>query len=162
MTRMKHFALGFAIFVTMLTGAGLAQTTHTPISPQKPPTTTKHQEPCWQQVGISKSALQQRRQIAERAHSEIEAVCNNSSLTAQQKQQQIHQIWEQARAQMNSAVSAQQMSALQSCRAQRGQASTGVHHSGSPCGEMPGAKGLGSSATGQKATGAEKPEEPEE
>ena len=96
------------------------------------------QEPCWKQVGISQSALQQRRQIAEQTHSQVEAVCANSSLTAQQKLQQIRQIRQQAHAKMDKLVSPSQMEALKSCRAKRGLGSTSPAASvGGPCGDMP-------------------------
>jgi len=102
------------------------------------PTTPGKQEPCWKQVGISQSALQQRRQIAEQTHSQVEAVCANSSLTAQQKQQQIRQIREQAHAKMDKLVSPSQMEALKSCRAKRGLGGASPAASGAgPCGDMP-------------------------
>jgi len=109
-------------------------------SPGAPPA---KQEPCWKEVGISQPALQQRRQIAEQTHSQVEAVCANSSLTAQQKRQQIRQIREQAHAKMDKLVSSAQMEALKSCRAKRGMPNPAPATSGAgPCGEMPmGGKG---------------------
>lgn len=106
-------------------------------SPARPGNTATHKQPCWQQAGVNHSALEQRRQVAETARSQIESVCSNSSLTAQQKQAQIRQIREQAHARMNSLVSSSQMQEIKSCRQQRG---IGLHnitsHASSPCGEM--------------------------
>ena len=99
--------------------------------------------PCWKQAGISQSAMQQEKQIRQNTRSQVEAVCANSSLSPQQKRQQIRQIHEQARQQMESIITPQQRQALESCRAQRGE---GGHRMGGmrrgaggagPCGEMP-------------------------
>src|SRR5208282_6210983 len=62
----------------------------------KPP----RQEPCWEVAGVSKSAIQQRQAIARQARQEVEAVCSNSSLSIQQKRQQIQQIHQQEREQI--------------------------------------------------------------
>jgi hypothetical protein len=44
------------------------------------------QEPCWKQVGISKTAIEEREAISRERRSQVEAVCADSSLTLQQKQ----------------------------------------------------------------------------
>jgi hypothetical protein len=109
-------------------------------NPHSPNTLTK-KEPCWQQAGVSRSALEQRHQIAAQMHQQIESVCHNSSLTAQQRHQQIQQIREQAQSRMSGLVSPSQMQSIKSCRAQRGESVGGGMHHGSgmgPCGEMPG------------------------
>jgi Spy/CpxP family protein refolding chaperone len=98
--------------------------------------------PCWKQAGISQSAMQQERQIQQNTRSQVEAVCANSSLSPQQKHEQIRQIHEQARRQMESIITPQQHQALESCRAQRGEGRNhmgGMRHGagGGPCGEMP-------------------------
>jgi len=114
-------------------------------SPGAPP---GKQEPCWKEVGISQPALQQRRQIAEQTHSQVEAVCANSSLTAQQKLQKIRRIREQAHAKMDKLVSPAQMEALKSCRAKRGMPNPAPAASGAgPCGGMP-MSGKGKPRTG--------------
>jgi hypothetical protein len=110
MTTLKHCAIALAMMLFSLVSAGAAQTAST--------TPEKH-EPCWEQVGVSKSALEQRKQIAQNLHSQVEEVRNNSSLTQQQKEQQIHQMHEQAHTRMNALVSPEKMKALKSCREQR-------------------------------------------
>jgi hypothetical protein len=135
MTRMRQFAFAVTVLTFLATYPLAAQTASTPGSPRG--TTPTHQKPCWQQAGISQSALQQRKQIEESAHSEIESVCSDSSLTPQQKQQKIHQIHEQAQKQAGGVISSQQEAALKSCRASRGEAPhMGGMHGGGPCGEM--------------------------
>jgi hypothetical protein len=135
MTRMRQFAFAVTVLTFLGTYPLAAQTASTPASPRG--TTPTHQKPCWQQAGISQSALQQRKQIEESAHSQIESVCSDSSLTPQQKQQKIHQIHEQAQKEASGAISPQQEAALKSCRESHGEAPhIGGMHGGGPCGEM--------------------------
>jgi hypothetical protein len=104
------------------------------------------QEPCWQEAGVSKAAMEQRRSIEQSVRGQVASVCANSSLTPQQRQQQIRQIHEQARQQMEALISPQQQEAIKSCQASRGHGGIGVHVGGGghggmgPCGEMPSAK----------------------
>ena len=140
---------GFAAMAAtfLLMPAVLAQTNHSstlpPSTNQHSPNTLTKKEPCWQQAGVSRSAIEQRHQIAAQMHQQIESVCHNSSLTAQQRHQQIQQIREQAQSRMNGLVSPGQMQSIRSCRAQRGIAGGGGFHGSGmgPCGEMPGMRG---------------------
>jgi hypothetical protein len=130
--------LSFALAIMTVSGPLLAQTAPSAVSPR---TTTAHpaHQPCWQQAGISQSALEKRRQVEESIHGQVESVCADSSLTPQQKQQKIHQLHQEARQQVSGLISPQQEQALQSCRAQRGEATHmgGMHGGGAgPCGEM--------------------------
>ena len=102
-----------------------------------------HQAPCWQEAGISKSAMEERRAIQHRTRAEVEAVCAESSLSRQQRQQKIRQIHEQAKQEMDALVTPQQMEALKSCRMSRHHAGghPGVPHPSAggghgPCGEL--------------------------
>ena len=90
-------------------------------------------QPCWQQAGISRSVLPQIRQIHQSTHSQVESVCSNSSLTPQQKQQEIQQLHQQAQQQIETLVSSQQFQTLRSCQEQHGRMG-GMHRGGSPCG----------------------------
>lgn len=100
------------------------------------------QKPCWQQVGVSQSAEQRRRQIEQGTRSQVEAVCADSSLTPQQKQEKIRELHANARREVEGLMSPQQQEAMKSCREQRGEGG-GVGHGGhggggeGPCGEMP-------------------------
>jgi hypothetical protein len=140
MTRMKLLAFAVTVLALFLTYPLAAQTTTSPISPRSTtPARPGRQAPCWQQAGVSQAAIQRHRQIEERTRSEVEAVCSDSSLTAQQKEQKIHQLHEQAHQQAQSVISPQQEEALKACREKRGE---GVHMGGmhggggGPCGEM--------------------------
>jgi Spy/CpxP family protein refolding chaperone len=135
MTKMKWF--GFAATLVTLLGTYplAAQTASSPLSPRG--TTPTHKQPCWQQAGVSQSAMQQRKQIEENTHSQIEAVCSDSSLAPQQKQQKIQQLHQEAQKQVGGLITPQQEAAIKSCRESRGEGPhmSGVH-SGGPCGEM--------------------------
>ena len=103
-----------------------------------------HQEPCWQQAGISKAAIQQRRSIEQSTRAEIQSVCDNSSLTPQQRREQIRSIRERARQQIDALISPQQREALKACQQARSPAHPGggIHAGGGggrgkgPCGEL--------------------------
>ena len=119
-----------------------------------------HQEPCWQVAGISKSAINQRRAIQQKMRSEVQAVCADSSLSPQQRQQRIRQIHEQSKHELDALVSPAQLEQLKSCQMSRnhsgghggGHPGLGAGHG--PCGEAP-AKG------GPKPPAGAKPEDVE-
>jgi hypothetical protein len=95
--------------------------------------------PCWQVAGISQSAMQERRTVARQAHQEAEAVCANSSLSIQQKREQIKQIRERERQQIDVIIAPAQREAMRSCQQSRGAGHAGGRHLGGgvgPCGEM--------------------------
>jgi hypothetical protein len=136
MSRMRQFGFAVGVLIFLGTYQLAAQTATPPASPRG--TTPNRQKPCWQQAGISQSALQQRKQIEESTRSQVESVCSDSALTPQEKQQKIHQIHEQAQKEIAGAISPQQEATLKSCRESRGEAPHmgGVHGGGGPCGEM--------------------------
>ena len=107
-----------------------------------------HQPPCWQEAGISKTAMEQRGAIQRKTRAEIEAVCAETSLTPQERQQKIQQIHQQAKQEMDALVTPQQMEALKSCQMSRnhGGGHPGVGHPSAggghgPCGELPSRSG---------------------
>jgi hypothetical protein len=129
--------LAGAIFPAALAGNALAQVRVPPGTIQKAP----RQEPCWEVAGVTRAALQQRRTLARQARQEAEAVCANSSLSMQQKRQQIQQIHQRERQEIDAIITPAQQDAMRSCEEQR----HGVHRGGGghaggghgPCGEMP-------------------------
>jgi hypothetical protein len=111
-----------------------AQVTVRPGGPAAKP----HLEPCWQVAGVSKSAIQERRAIERQAHQQIEAVCANSSLSAQQKREQMRQIHQQEKQQIEGIITPAQQEAMKSCQQSRGHGGhphAGGGHGG-PCGEL--------------------------
>jgi hypothetical protein len=77
------------------------------------------QEPCWQEAGISKSAMEQRKQIEQNTRAEIQSVCNDSALTPQQQREKIRQLHQQTRQQIEGVITPQQQEALKACQQQR-------------------------------------------
>jgi hypothetical protein len=149
----------------------LAQTRTQPTS-VSPSTTTPNrrggQEPCWKQAGLSQQAQQQRHQIEEHARAEEQSVCNDSSLSQQQKRAKLREIHQQSRQQIERLMSPQQRQAIESCRSQRrsagggtGQVMRGPGGGGSqgPCGSptssTPGAKPFNDSGATEPSTDAQ-------
>jgi hypothetical protein len=99
-----------------------------------------------QQAGIEKSVMEQIHSIVRDAHSQVESVCSNPSLTPQQKQQQVREIRERAMQKRESLMTADQQKTLMACQQARNgnHAGAGGPHEGGPheglgsgCGEMP-------------------------
>lgn len=131
-----HKRLFFPLIVAFLCATSLAQV---PVRGSGPTPRRNRPEPCWQVAGISRSAMQQARAIRQQARQEVEAVCANSSLSPQQKHQQIQEVRQKERRQVEAAISPGQEQSLQACRKERGLGGH-VGHGGrgtGPCGEMP-------------------------
>jgi hypothetical protein len=139
-----------ALLAGILLSASLVENTNAQIPVRTgPPTSTNpvakppRQEPCWQVAGVTRAALQQRRSIEQRGRAEIQSVCANSSLSLQQKRQQIRQIHERQRQEIDGIISISQQEAMKSCQESRhggghgGGGHVGGGHGG-PCGEMSG------------------------
>jgi hypothetical protein len=123
--------VNFFLFTALAENA-LAQAPARPLRP----------EPCWQVAGVTKSALQERRVIAQHARHEITAVCANSSLSPGQKRHEIQQIHQRERQQIEAVITPAQQEAMRSCQQQRNPAhSGGGHvaggHGSGPCGQTP-------------------------
>lgn len=121
----------FFLFTALAENA-LAQATARPLRP----------EPCWQVAGVTKSALQERRAIAQQARQEIAKVCANSSLSPGQKRHEIQQIHQRERQQIEAVITPAQQEAMRSCQQQRNPGhSGGGHvaggHGSGPCGQVP-------------------------
>jgi hypothetical protein len=174
MKALKPFVCATAMLVLLTAPSVLAQTKSTTPPTTSPRGTTTGQpsttgtgrtraKPCWQQVGISQSVMQQRKQLDANTHAQIQSVCNDSSLTAQQKREKIHQLREQARNQIQGLLSSEQEQALRSCRERqheggegRGEPAAGghgMHHGrgGDPCGKT-------TSTTGPRSMDESEPE----
>ncbi len=101
-------------------------------------------ETCWQEAGISKAAMQERRNVQRENRAQIESVCANSSLSVQQRRQEIRAIRERTHQQLEGLISPQQRAALKACEEARGgggHGGGGFHGGGGgrergPCGEL--------------------------
>ena len=106
---------------------------------QRPTRVQVHQEPCWQQVGISKDVIDQREAVARETRSQVQAVCADSSLTDPQKKQKIHAIHQESKQKVAGLMTEQQQQDLQSCQKERAAnhpAPAGMQHGGGPCGNL--------------------------
>jgi hypothetical protein len=119
-------------------------------------TGTPKQPPCWQQAGISKQVMGQRKDLEQQAKSQIAAVCADTTLTAQQRREKIKAIHQQTMQQVQALITTQQQEALKSCQVARKEAQTengGGPTPGSgkgPCGETPAGSGQPSAGTGSQ------------
>jgi hypothetical protein len=123
--------VNFVLFTALAENA-FAQSPARPLRP----------EPCWQVAGVTKSALQERRVIAQHARQEIAAVCANSSLSPGQKRHEIQQIHQRERQQIEAVITPAQQEAMRSCQEQRNPAHRGGGHvagghGNGPCGQTP-------------------------
>ena len=117
--------------------------------------TRVRQEPCWQQAGISESAKEQRDAVASDRRSQVEAVCADTSLTPQQKQQKIHQIRKEAKQKIDALITPDQEQQLQACQKERAANHPGapaIHHPGAgPCGELTSGAAHGKAESGNQS-----------
>ena len=102
---------------------------------------------CFQQAGLDESVREQIHSISRDARSQIETVCSNTSLTAQQKHEKAREIREQAMQKREALLTPEQQKALAACQQERGGNHSGMHEGngggmhegmGGGCGEMPG------------------------
>jgi hypothetical protein len=63
--------------------------------------------------------VQQGRQIEQNTRSQIQSVCNDSSLSSQQKQEKVRQLRQDARKKIESLFTPDQQQQLKACREQR-------------------------------------------
>jgi len=137
-----RLALSFLILASSISVSGqvraaTGQATHPGQAAQHP-----QQEPCWKQVGISQATMDEQRSIQRESRAQIESVCQDSSLTEQQKKAKIQEIRQAEHERLNGLISAEQREQLKQCQQARASSHpAGTHPSGvhtGPCGEMTG------------------------
>ena len=128
------------LFSTLLVLAGPSSAQTNAQRAQRPTRVRVHQEPCWQQVGISKDVIDQRKAVELDTRSQVQAVCADSSLNDQQKKQKIHEIHQESKQKVAGLMTEQQQQDLQSCQKERAAnhpAPAGTQHGGGgPCGNL--------------------------
>ncbi len=146
MTSLKRHGWAVALLALLSASSLLGQ-----ISPKIPRPRTAREQPCWQQVGIPRSAVERRKQIEQNTRSQVQAVCNDSALSLQEKREKIRQLREHAHQEVEAVISPQQQEELKACQQERaaarggggrGHAGGGMHRGGGsgPCDEMPSEK----------------------
>jgi hypothetical protein len=153
----------FALLNFVLSTAALFAQNGTPPSSGNPPTTPSRarQEPCWQQAGISRAVMEQHQAIERDAHSQIAEVCENTSLTPQQKQQQAREIRQQAQQKVDALLTPEQLTTLHACQQQRrgnGATMEGHHGGAGPCGNFSEGQGRQGTANGNANGNPQTPE----
>lgn len=104
----------------------------TPATPRARANTPK-QVPCWEEAGISKAAIDERRSIQQSRQAEVEAVCLQAGLTDQQKRERIREINQATQQKLAGLISPAQQDKLKACNQARAGAHPGVGHvSGAP------------------------------
>jgi hypothetical protein len=154
--------------VTCLLAAWPAHSQTSAPKPAAPPlrtaSSTPRQQPCWQQVGISKTVIEQRRSIEQNTRAQVQSVCADSSLSPQQRHQKIKELRQQAREQIDAIITPQQQEELKACNAQRAtNRPARVPHPGTgaagPCGETA-ANPTATPAEGEHSSGTAAPQQP--
>ncbi len=145
MSRRKMFTLiSLLVFATLsFAQSGQQNSQQNSASPQNQPQQPQNMRrgngfvPCWQQAGIQKSVMEQRWELERQTRSEVEAVCSNSSLTPQQKREQVTAIRQQGHQKAEGLVTPEQEKTLTACQQERGMGHPGGAHEGmgGGCGE---------------------------
>jgi len=98
------------------------------------------QEPCWKQVGISSATMDEQRSIQRESRAQIDSVCQDSSLSDQEKKAKIHAIRQAEHERLNGLIPAEQREQMKQCQQARASShpATAPHPGGvhtGPCGE---------------------------
>ena len=83
-----------------------------------PPAHPGNGHPCFQRAGVDKSVMEQLSSIHRESLSQIQNVCSDAALTAQQKHQQVRQIHQQTHQKIEGLITPEQEKALIACRQQ--------------------------------------------
>jgi Spy/CpxP family protein refolding chaperone len=75
--------------------------------------------PCIKQAGVSDETWQKIRDIYKTTHQQVVSICENTSLSAQQKRDQVRQAFQQTEQQVHGLLTPQQQDALKQCRQER-------------------------------------------
>jgi Spy/CpxP family protein refolding chaperone len=147
--------LCFTTLTFCLAACALAANTqdNPPTTPTPAPPSRAHQDPCWRQAGIDRSVMEQHRTIERDAHAQVNSLCENSSLTPRQKQEQTREIKRQAKEKMDALLTPDQQKSLQACQEARAADRPHAEHHGGPCGGEQSPQAPASAPTG-KAEGS--------
>jgi hypothetical protein len=138
-TALSALLAGIILAAALAKNAVAQVPTRGPVSGGGPATKPPRQEPCWQVAGVSKAVLNQRRSIQQQTRQEVLSVCGNSSLSIQQKRQEIQQIHQRERQEIEAIISPTQQEEMRTCQEQRHGVHGGGGHvggGGGPCGEI--------------------------
>jgi len=150
----------FVPCVLLVCVTGVVGQSTPPASSTPPPAHPGNGGPCFQQAGIDKSVMEQLLSIQRESHSQIQSVCSDTSLTVQQKHQQVRQIHQQTHQKIEGLITPEQEKALMACR----QEQRGGNHPpggqlgmGGGCAEWGGARRGGPNSGSQGSGGSSNP-----
>ena len=97
--------------------------------------------PCFKQAGVSDETWHKIMDIHKTTHQQVVSICENSSLSGQQKREQVRQAFQQTEQQVHGLLTPQQQDAVKQCRQERrgdrkgmGGGMRGMHRGGGdPC-----------------------------
>lgn len=75
--------------------------------------------PCFKQAGVSDETWEKIKGIHKATHQQVVGICENASLSPQQKRQQIREARQQTEQQVHGLLTPQQQDAVKQCRAER-------------------------------------------
>lgn len=108
-------------------------------------------EPCWKVAGISPEAMARRRSIEQETHERVQQICADSSLSDEQKREQIRAVRQAANQDILGLTTPEQRAALKQCNQERAKEHAAAHpvaplprpalpnphpHPTGPCGDM--------------------------
>lgn len=71
---------------------------------------------CMQKAGLSPSTIQQIQSINRSTHQQLVSICQNTSLSAPQKREQLHQVQEKHKQQVEGLLTPEQLQTVKQCR----------------------------------------------
>jgi hypothetical protein len=84
-------------------------------------------EPCWKVAGISPEAMARRRSIEQETHERVRQICADSSLSDQQKREQIRAVRQAANQEILGLTTQEQRAALKQCNQERAEEHAAAH-----------------------------------
>jgi len=100
---------------------------------QAPPTVggvKSGERACFQKAGVTDSVWERVHAIRQNADRQVTTICQNASLTPDQRRQQITQVRVQATRQIDALLTPQQLAGVESCRAEKRLERTGGARAG--------------------------------
>lgn len=88
---------------------------------------TPQPEPCWKVAGISPEAMDRRRSIEQETHERVRQICGDSSLSDQQKREQIQATRQAANQEILGLTTQEQRAALKQCNQERAEEHAATH-----------------------------------
>jgi hypothetical protein len=105
---------------------------------QKGKSSTPKQPSCWEEAGIPRATMDERRSILESKRAEIEAVCAQTGLIDREKMERIREINQATQQKLAGLITPEQEEKVKACNQARGgsRPGGGAPHTGGPCSQF--------------------------